>query len=169
MTKKASTRILGGTLLFTGLFIVSLLAKTWFWPVPANDDHYVLTVANITRIEGGRISSFPRVYEGEYIYYSFTLPVNQHYEGKFFRRQFSWHDYQVGQRIEVYYLKGKPSLNHAAHTERVLSQYWLLLPLLVATCLLVIGSILLITGRDFIQEWKLQREIAARNRAFAAV
>ncbi len=169
MSKKASTRILGGTLLFTGLFVLSLLAKTWFWPAPMNDDHYVLTEANITRIEGGRINSFPRVYEGEYIYYLFRLPVDQHYEGKFFRRKFSWPDYQVGQRIEVYYHEDKPWVNYPLPSGGALSLTWLLLPLLVAICQLVVGSILLITGRDFVQEWKLQREIAVRNRAFADI
>lgn len=113
---------------------------------------HTITTATIFNLVPRHVAAFPRHYTGETIYYEYKV-AGVRYEGNFFRRTHGIHSEVIGQSIQVIYPKNDPGKS-SLYLPSTMNYFVIAFMVVVMTILACIGITMLVTGRDFLQDWK---------------
>ncbi len=149
-------RMSGFLLCFICSFFLIGTVPYFFRPKPFDGGSLKKAQATIVSQQPGMLRQFPSSYNGVYYSYSFPDSSGENQKGQFFSRSSFLNEHQVGERIEVEYREGKPWINRRLGDAPPDFLFLQALACLFGTGL-VVGIIMLCTGRDFIADWKKHR------------
>ncbi|MFT3883417.1 MAG: DUF3592 domain-containing protein [Gemmatales bacterium] len=153
MSDNASPRTVGFLFCLAGVFFLVGVVPALYRGDPFAGATLQHAQGTIRSVQPGRLSRFPRYYDGEFYQYTFTDHQGNPQQGHLFRRQFTGREYAIGQQIDVEYRQDQPS-THRLYGET--SPHPIVMQCLAVLFFvgIVVGIIMMTTGRDFIADWK---------------
>lgn len=152
MSNTRSVRATGAVFLFAGAGL-GFIVLTLFWnQLLRSSESYAVAPATVLNIIPSRVTAFPRHYTGNTIYYEFEV-AGVRYEGNFFRRTYGKQENQIGQAINVIYPHSDPGKS-SLYVPSLMNFYVVAFMVVLMLLSVWIGTRMLITGRDFLHEWK---------------
>jgi ABC-type antimicrobial peptide transport system permease subunit len=155
MCRILPARVAGFVFLTVGIGLGLLLLSLLLEKPSQHSNPFIVVDAKITTVTSGQERQGLRTYQGQHIRYRYLVSGTE-YEGKFFRRQFSLSDYRQGQSIPVVFHRDDPA-NSWRYTDPTLSIYLIIGMIVVMFLFACVGISMMIAGRDFLHDWKRER------------
>ncbi len=152
MSTTRSARATGAVFLFASIGLGVILLSLFWNQLLRSSESYEVVPATVLNIIPSRVTAFPRHYTGNTIYYGFEV-AGIRYEGNFFRRTYGKPENQIGQAINVIYPHSDPGKS-SLYVPSTMNYYVFAFMVVVMLLFACIGITMLVTGRDFLHEWK---------------
>ncbi len=155
MSNMRSARATGAVIFVVGAGLSLLLFRLVLTDYSGQTVPFIITKASVVSVTPGTEKIHRRTYHGENICYRYVVE-DIRYEHKFFRRQFSLSDYHEGQIIEIIYRQDDPSQSWVRY-DSWFDKYVIGFVMVVTVLLSCVGISMMIAGRDFLHDWKKER------------